>query len=113
MSNTEIAHNRFSYGSPDRRPGKAGGHYGIKGRGGKNIHIHHNTIEVNFSIEFPFEGNQGMEIDHNILHGVVSIPKHGGGAVLKQKYKSRPTPRLEPYSCGARGGHGAKKLLPA
>ena len=88
MGDSEISHNRFSYGSPDRRPGKAGGHYGIKGRGGKNIHIHHNTIGVNFSIEFPFEGNQGMEIDHNILCGVVSIPKHGGGAVLQNGQRS-------------------------
>ena len=81
MNDTEIANNRFSYGSPDRRPGKSGGHYGIKGRGGKNIHIHHNTIGVNFSIEFPFEGADNFEIDHNILNGVISIPKHAGGKV--------------------------------
>lgn len=81
MSDTEIAHNRISYGPPDRRPGKAGGHYGIKGRGGRRIHIHHNTIGVNFSIEFPFEGADQFEIDHNILHGVVSIPKYAGGKV--------------------------------
>lgn len=84
MSDTEIANNRFRYG----RPGRAAGHFGIKGRGGRNIHIHHNTIGVDFSIEFPFEGNEGMEIDHNILRGVVSIPKHGGGAVLKGDKRS-------------------------
>ncbi len=81
MTDTEIANNRFSYGQPDRRPGKSGGHYGVKGRGGKNIHIHHNTIGLNFSIEFPFEGADNFEIDHNILHGAVSIPKHAGGKV--------------------------------
>lgn len=88
MHDTEIANNRFSFGDADRRPGKSGGHYGIKGRGGKNIHVHHNTIGVNFSIEFPFEGNEGMEFDHNILHGVVSIPKHAGGTVLKGDQRS-------------------------
>ncbi|MBB3209205.1 nitrous oxidase accessory protein [Rhodopirellula rubra] len=88
MSDTEIANNRFTFGKPDRRPGKSGGHYGVKGRGGKRIHIHHNTIGVNFSIEFPFEGNEAMEIDHNVLHGVVSIPKHGGGKVLAKNQRS-------------------------
>ena len=77
MSDSEIAHNRISR----TRSGKERAHFGIKGRGGKNIHIHHNTIEVNFSIEFPFEGADNFEIDHNILHGVISIPKHSGGKV--------------------------------
>ena len=36
---------------------------------------------MNFSIEFPFEGADRFEIDHNILHGVVSIPKYAGGKV--------------------------------
>lgn len=56
-------------------------YYGIKGRQGKRQRIHHNTIEVNFSIEFPFENDEDIEIDHNILHGTVSIPKHSGGPV--------------------------------
>jgi nitrous oxidase accessory protein len=43
--------------------------------------MHHNTIGVNFSIEFPFEDADSLEIDHNILHGVVSIPKYAGGKV--------------------------------
>lgn len=77
MSDSEIDNNRIQYG----RPGKAARHFGIKGRGGRRIHIHHNTIEVNFAIEFPFEGNEDMEIDHNILKGVVSIPKYAGGPV--------------------------------
>ena len=77
MSDGEISHNRI------RRTKEGGrhGHYGIKGRGGRRIHIHHNTISVNFSIEFPFEGADSFEIDHNILHGVVSIPKYAGGKV--------------------------------
>jgi hypothetical protein len=55
--------------------------YGIKGRQAKRLKIHHNTMEVNFSIEFPFEADQDIEISHNVLHGTVSIPKHGGGPV--------------------------------
>ncbi|MEM6978561.1 MAG: right-handed parallel beta-helix repeat-containing protein [Planctomycetota bacterium] len=88
MSDSEISHNRITFGNADRRPGKSGNHYGIKGRGGKNIRIHHNTIGVNFSIEFPFEGNRSMEIDHNVLNGVVSIPKHGGGPSLGDDERS-------------------------
>ncbi|MBN2508166.1 MAG: right-handed parallel beta-helix repeat-containing protein [Verrucomicrobia bacterium] len=77
MSDTEISHNRF------RRTqlGKADEFYGIKGRQGKRCRLHHNTIEVNFSMEFPFENDEDMEIDHNICHGTVSIPKYAGGPV--------------------------------
>ena len=77
MSDSEISNNRIRR----TKGGKRHGHYGIKGRGGRRIHIHHNTIEVNFSIEFPFEGADKFEIDHNILRGVVSIPKYAGGKV--------------------------------
>jgi len=77
MSDSEIAHNRIRR----TKSGRQHGHYGVKGRGGRDIHIHHNTIEVNFSIEFPFEGNERVEIDHNILNGVVSIPKWAGGHI--------------------------------
>lgn len=77
MTDAEIAHNRFTR----TKEGRQFGHYGIKGRGGRNIHIHHNTIGVNFSIEFPFEGADNFEINHNILNGVISIPKFGGGKV--------------------------------
>jgi nitrous oxidase accessory protein len=77
MTDSEIAHNRITR----TKSGGEHGHYGIKGRGGRRIHIHHNTIGVNFSIEFPFEGADSFEIDHNILHGVVSIPKYAGGNV--------------------------------
>ncbi|RMF88548.1 MAG: hypothetical protein D6741_19080 [Planctomycetota bacterium] len=60
--------------------------YGIKGYGGKNCRLHHNTINVNFAIEFPHDNNAYMEIDHNVLHGCVSIPKHAGGSVPEGGY---------------------------
>ncbi|MCL4202010.1 MAG: right-handed parallel beta-helix repeat-containing protein [Pirellulaceae bacterium] len=77
MADTEIAHNRFVRTQMD----KADEFYGIKARQGKRCRIHHNTIEVNFSIEFPFENDEEVEIDHNVLYGTVSIPKYAGGAV--------------------------------
>ena len=77
MADSEIAHNRFVRTQMD----KADEFYGIKGRQGKRSRIHHNTIEVNFSIEFPFENDEDMEIDHNVCRGTVSIPKHAGGPV--------------------------------
>ena len=79
MADCEISHNRFVR----TQMGKADEFYGIKGRQGKRCRIHHNTIEVNFSIEFPFEGDEDMEIDHNICHGTISVPKHAGGSVPK------------------------------
>jgi nitrous oxidase accessory protein len=77
ISDSEIWNNRFlrTKTAPEEH------YYGIKGRQGKRLRIHHNTIEVNFSIEFPFENDEDIEIAHNVLHGTVSIPKHGGGAV--------------------------------
>ena len=77
MTDSEIAHNRITRTKTEKQHA----HFGIKGRGGRRIHIHHNTIEVNFSIEFPFEGADSFEIDHNILKGVISIPKYAGGKV--------------------------------
>ena len=77
MKDSEISHNRFLRTQLD----KADEFYGIKGRQGKRCRIHHNTIEVNFSIELPFENDEDMEIDHNICHGTISIPKHAGGPV--------------------------------
>jgi hypothetical protein len=77
IKDSEIHHNRFL-----RTKTAANEHYyGIKGRQGIRLRIHHNTIETNFSIEFPFENDEDVEIDHNILHGTVSIPKHAGGPV--------------------------------
>ena len=77
MVGCEIWNNRISRTMDSR----ARAHFGIKGRQGRQSRIHHNTIGVNFSIEFPFEGDQDMEIDHNICHGVISIPKFAGGPV--------------------------------
>ncbi|MFT4550395.1 MAG: hypothetical protein ACI9MB_004372 [Verrucomicrobiales bacterium] len=77
MKDSEISHNRFTR----TKPGKADEFYGIKVRQGKRCRVHHNTIEVNFSIEFPFENDEDIEIDHNICHGTISIPKHAGGPV--------------------------------
>ena len=79
MADSEIANNRFTR----TQMGKADEFYGIKGRQGKRSHIHHNTIEVNFSMEFPFENDEDMEIDHNVCHGTISIPKYAGGPVPK------------------------------
>ncbi len=57
--------------------------FGIKGRQAIDTRIHHNTIRCNFAIELPFENDRGVEIDHNYLSGVVSIPKHAGGPITK------------------------------
>ncbi len=77
ISDTEIWNNRFlvTKTAPNEH------FYGIKGREGRRLHIHHNTIEAGFTIEFPFEGDQDVEIDHNILHAAISIPKYAGGPV--------------------------------
>lgn len=77
LSDSEICDNRFVRTRLD----KAGEFYGIKGRQAKRTRIHHNTIEANFSIEFPFENDEDVEIDHNVCHGTISIPKYAGGPV--------------------------------
>jgi len=77
MTGSEIFHNRFTRTQKD----KADSFFGIKGRQAKRCRIHHNTIGVNFSIELPFEGDEDVEIDHNIFHGVISIPKYAGGHI--------------------------------
>ncbi|MBY0460778.1 MAG: right-handed parallel beta-helix repeat-containing protein [Gemmataceae bacterium] len=79
MAECEIYDNRFT------RTRTAPEHefYGVKVRQAKKCRIHHNTIEVNFSLEFPFENDEDNEIDHNVLHGTVSIPKYAGGVVPK------------------------------
>ena len=79
MADSEISHNRFVR----TQTGAADEFYGIKGRQGARCRIHHNTFRVNFSIEFPFENDEDMEIDHNICDGTISIPKHAGGPVPK------------------------------
>jgi len=77
MKESEIAHNRFTR----TQPGKVDEFYGIKVRQAKQCRVHHNTIEVNFSIEMAHENDEDVEIDHNICAGTVSIPKHAGGSV--------------------------------
>ncbi|MEM9701485.1 MAG: right-handed parallel beta-helix repeat-containing protein [Planctomycetota bacterium] len=75
----EIAHNRFV--TTDEHPANV---FGIKGRGVKSSTVHHNTIRSNFAIEMPFENDQNVEIHHNYLGGVVSIPKHAGGMKMEE-----------------------------
>lgn len=77
MADTEIAHNRFMRTQKDPQDE----FYGIKVRQGKRCSVHHNTIEVDFSMEFPFENDEDNEIAYNICHGTISIPKHAGGPV--------------------------------
>ncbi len=79
MSKCEIYDNRFLR----TRAAREHEFYGLKVRQAKLCRIHHNTIEANFSMEFPFENDEDNEIDHNICHGTISIPKHAGGPVPK------------------------------
>jgi hypothetical protein len=77
MSDSEIHDNRFVR----TRSAREHEFYGIKVRQAKRCRIHHNTIETNFSMEFPFENDEDNEIDHNVCSGTISIPKHAGGPV--------------------------------
>jgi len=79
MSDSEIWDNRFVR----TKIGPAEEFYGIKVREGRRCRVHHNTIETNFSMEFPFENDEDNEIDHNVCFGTVSIPKYAGGVVPK------------------------------
>jgi hypothetical protein len=79
MSDSEIFDNRFVR----TQAGPADEFYGIKVRQGTRCHVHHNTIETNFSMEFPFENDEDNEIDHNVCQGTISIPKYAGGVVPK------------------------------
>ena len=79
MSDSEIWDNRFVRTQKARERE----FYGIKVRQAKRCRVHHNTIETNFSMEFPFENDEDNEIDHNVCHGTVSIPKYAGGGVPK------------------------------
>ena len=77
MADSEIWNNRFrrTTSAPERE------FYAIKGRQVKRCRIHHNTLLTNFSIEFPFENDEDVEIDHNVCSGTISIPKYAGGPV--------------------------------
>lgn len=79
MEDCEILNNRFTRTQTARERE----FYGIKVRQAKRCRVHHNTIEANFSMEFPFENDEDNELDHNICHGTISIPKHAGGVVPK------------------------------
>jgi len=79
MGDCEIFDNRFVR----TRKGAAEEFYGIKVRQGQRCRVHHNTIEANFSMEFPFENDEDVEIDHNVCYGTISIPKYAGGVVPK------------------------------
>lgn len=58
-----------------------GGGYGYKGGGHTNVRFHDNTVEpCYFAIESPHENEYGFVIDHNELHGAISVPKGGQGA---------------------------------
>ncbi len=79
MSDCEIFDNLFVR----TKQGPEEEFYGIKVRQGTRCHVHHNTIETNFSMEFPFENDEDNEIDHNVCAGTISIPKYAGGVVPK------------------------------
>ncbi len=79
MSECDISDNRFTRTRQEREHE----FYGIKVRQATKCHVHHNTIETNFSMEFPFENDADNELDHNVCHGTISIPKHAGGVVPK------------------------------
>lgn len=78
MKDSEISHNRFIRTQMEKQDE----FYGIKVRQAKRCRVHHNTIDTgSFSMEFPFENDEDNEIDHNICHGPISLPKHAGGPV--------------------------------
>jgi hypothetical protein len=79
MADCEINDNRFERTrmEPEHE------FYGIKVRQGTRCRVHHNTIEVGFSMEFPFENDEDNEIDHNYCRYAISFPKYAGGAVPK------------------------------
>ena len=64
-----------------RSPGSTTRVMGIKGEGTRRTRIHHNTIDTreSFAIELPFRNYEAVEIDHNVMSGVVSVPKQSGG----------------------------------
>ena len=76
LKDSEIYNNSISKSSEHE-----GNVYGIKGREFRNTRIYNNTIKTNFAIELPFENDHFVEIHHNYLNGVISVPKFGGGDV--------------------------------
>ncbi|MEQ8784819.1 MAG: right-handed parallel beta-helix repeat-containing protein [Pirellulaceae bacterium] len=78
-TDSEFWNNRIT-----KTDGRSNNFFGFKGRKGTRCRFHHNTVDVNFSLEFPFENDSEVEIDHNAFAGVVSIPKYAGGAVVEE-----------------------------
>lgn len=87
IADSEIWKNRFLR----TKTGPYEHYYGIKGSQGKSLKIHHNTTETNFSIEFPFEGDEDIEIAHNVLHGTVSIPMASAKTATSKRSASPTT----------------------
>lgn len=81
VTDSEFWNNRITK-SPDS-PRKF---FGFKGYKAKRCRFHHNTVEVSFSLEFPFVNDESVEIDHNAFRGTISIPKHAGGRVIEEGY---------------------------
>lgn len=79
MSDCEIFDNRFVRTDFARERE----FYGIKVRQAVRCRVHHNTILTNFSMEFPFENDADVELDHNVCSGTISIPKFAGGVAPK------------------------------
>lgn len=70
IKDSRIHHNVIRSGGPEG--------YGYKGGGHENVRIHNNLIDAPyFAIESAHENEYGLEIDHNILHGCISVPKGG------------------------------------
>ena len=79
MSDCDIADNRFTR----TRAEPAREFYGVKVREGRRTRVHHNTVAADFALEFPFDADEDVEIDHNAVLGTVSVPKYAGGPVPK------------------------------
>ena len=61
-------------------------YFGFVGRQCRNCRFHHNTVEVNFSLECAFYHDHNVEIDHNMFTGVISVPRFGGGNYPKDGF---------------------------
>lgn len=82
LTESEFYNNQFYYtthGVHDTVSGSGANFFGYKGRELTKSRIHHNTIMVNFSIELPFEKDHDVEIDHNYMTGMISVPRTGDG----------------------------------
>jgi hypothetical protein len=77
VKTSEFWNNRIT-----KSAGNSGNFFGFKGRQATDCRIHHNTVGVSFSVEFPFENDRNVEIDHNDFSGGISIPKFGGATVV-------------------------------